>query len=138
MEIATCFARIIYHIILQLGISEIMTNNFNPWSYVISVCQWCLVKNVVSTKYVVDISRLSSYCIILNHPVTWLIILTSLIFKISSFLCIHITQVPIISTNSLFHGISSASLAGNLPFFYLIVLYVDKCHNWLLIFGQRL
>ena len=74
-DYATCFARIIYHIILQLGISEIMTNNFNPWSYVIYDGQGYLVNNVVSTKHVVDIARLYSYLIILNHPISWLIIL---------------------------------------------------------------
>ena len=109
-----CLARLISHIGLQLGISEIMTNNFNPWSYVISVCQWCLVKNVVSTKYVVDISRLSSYRIILNHPVTWLIILTSLIFKISFFPFLFMTWEHIRYTQSLSYGVYLDYLADNL------------------------
>ena len=48
------------------------------------------------------------------------------------------TWAPIITKQSLFHGISSANLAGNLTYFYLIILYVDKCHNYLLPSGGHL
>ena len=45
---------------------------------------------------------------------------------------------PIISTQSLFHGIASYSLAGHLPYFYLTVLYIGKCHNYLIPFCRHL
>ena len=38
-------------------------------------------------------------------------------------------QGPIISTQILFNSIFSANFSGNLPYFYLIVLHVEKCDN---------
>ena len=49
-------------------------------------------------------------------------------FKSYLFPFLLMTQGPIRYKHSLFHGISSASLAGNLPYFYLTVLYVGKYH----------
>ena len=105
---------------------------YDPWSYVISVGLRYLVNHVVSTKFAINISILLLYCVISNHLVTGSIIVTAFIFKFSSFPFPLMTQGPIIYTHSLFRGISSYSLAGSLPYFYLIVLYVDKCRNFLL------
>ena len=81
-----------------------------------------LVNHIVSTKSAIDIDILPSYCVILNHPVTVLIIVTDLIFKFYFFTVLPIPWGHIISTQSLFHGISSASLTGYLPYFYLTIL----------------
>ena len=51
-------------------------NSF-PWSYVISIGLGYLDSHIVSTKFAIDIDILSSYCAILNHPVTGLIIVTA-------------------------------------------------------------
>ena len=48
------------------------------------------------------------------------------------------TEGTIRSTHSFFHSISSDSLARNLPYFYLAVFYVGKCHNYFLPSGRRL
>ena len=44
--------------------------NYDPWSYMISVGLGYLFNKIVSTKFTIDIALLSSYCVILNHPVT--------------------------------------------------------------------
>ena len=76
-----------------------------------------LDSRVVSTKLVIEIAILSLYCVTSKHPVTGFIIVTDfgLIFYLCTFLCM--TQGPIISTHSLFHGIYSALIACILPYF---------------------
>ena len=90
-----------------------------------------MVNHVDYTKFTIFISCLFPYYVILNNPVTGLIIIIDLIFKIygSPFLCMK--HERIISTHSLFHGIYSSFLDGNLPF-YLAILYAGNCQNYLL------
>ena len=52
--------------------------NYDPWSYVIYIGLGYLDSHVVSTKFVIDITFLSLYCAISNHPVTISIIVTAL------------------------------------------------------------
>ena len=85
--------------------------------YVISIGLGYLDSHVVSTKFAIVITLLSSYRTTSNHPVTVLISVTAFKLKLSFLPFRHITLGTIISTQSLFHGISSASLAGNLPYF---------------------
>ena len=66
--------------------------NSDPWSYMIYFGLGYLVKHVVSTKLSIDITILSSYCIILNHPVTGSVMLLDFKFKIL-FLSIYYYQV---------------------------------------------
>ena len=47
-----------------------MTDNSDHWSYVIFIGIEYLINHIVSTKFAIDIAILSSYCVILNHPVT--------------------------------------------------------------------
>ena len=84
--------------------------NYDPWSYVISIILEYLDSHVVSTNFSIDIDILSLYCAISNHPVTGLIIAMN-------FRCRLMTWAPMRYTQSLFHGIYSDSLAGNLPYF---------------------
>ena len=98
--------------------------NSDPWSCMIFIGLGYLDNHIVSTKVAIDIDILSSYCVILNHHVTGSIIVTAFVSKSSFCPFLLVKWGPIISTRSLFHDIYSASLAGNLPYFYLVVLYV--------------
>ena len=90
--------------------------NYDPWSYVISIGLGYLC-HILSSKFVIDIALLSLYYVISNHPVTGSIIIPN--FRCKFYFCIFLPIIwdNIRSTNSLFHGISSANLAGNLPYF---------------------
>ena len=76
-----------------------------------------IYSHVVSTKFAIDITLLSLYWVTSNHPVIGSIIVTDFKFRFYFCLFLHITQGPIVSTQSLFHGIYSASLSGNLSYF---------------------
>ena len=117
-----------YYISIRDFLNLWLINSF-PWSYLISIGIGYLDSHVVSTKFAIDIAHLSSYFAISNHPVTGLIIVTAFRYKFSFFPLLIMTQGTIIYTQILFRGISSDNLAGILPFFYLIVLHVDKCHK---------
>ena len=126
-----------FNIALEVGFTEVLgvavipysalirdflsswTINYDPWPYVISVGLGYLVNHIFSTKFAVDITLLLSYCVILNHPVTGSIMVTDFRFKYYLFPVLSMTQGPIISTQSLFRGISSVSLAGSLPYFII-------------------
>ena len=97
-----------------------------------------LDSHVVSTKFAIFIALLSSHRKNSNHPVTGSIIVAEFICKFSLFTLHPMMYVPIRYTQILFYGISSASLACNLPYFYFIVLYVGNCHNYLLTSGIHL
>ena len=88
-----------------------------------------LVNHTVSTKLAIDIALMSSYCVILNHPVTWSIMVMDFIFKFYFCPFLNLTKGPIRSTQIFFRGILSASLAGNLLyciFYRFIRLQVSK------------
>ena len=103
--------------------------NYFPWSNVIPIGLGYLDIHVVSTKLAIDILLSSSYCYISNHPVIGSITGTDFMgmFYFLPFSCM--TQGLTRYKQSLFHGIPSADLADNLPYFYLIVFYLGKCHN---------
>ena len=86
-----------------------------------------MVNRIVSTKFKIVIAHLSLYSVILHHPVTGSIIVTYLSFKK---IFLFMKYLPIKYSRSVFQGVSSASLAGNLSFFYLMILYVGKYHNY--------
>ena len=91
--------------------------NYFPWLYTISIGIGYLDIHVVSTNFAIVIALLSSYYTTSTHPVTGSIILTDFICNFY-FLPLHrMTQSPIRYTHILFHGISSANWAGNLPYF---------------------
>ena len=89
--------------------------NSNTWSYLISIYLEYLSNHVVSTKFTIDITRLSSYCVILNNPVTGYIMVTYLRFKFSFYPFLCMEWISIRYTQSWFRGVSSASLGDNLP-----------------------
>ena len=89
----------------------------DPCSYAIYIGLGYLVNYVVSTKSVIYIALLSSYCVILNHPVIGYIIVTDFRFNFSLCHFLLVTWGAIISKQMLFHGIYSDSLAGNLSYF---------------------
>ena len=92
-------------------------SNSLPWPYAISTGHGYCTSHVVSTKFAFVIAFLSLYCFISNHPVTGSIIVTD--FNIKGYLpFLRILLGPIRYTHSLFHGISSSSLADILPYFY--------------------
>ena len=64
--------------------------NSDPWSFVIYVGIIYLVNHVVSAKFVIDISDLSLYCVILNHPVTESIMVTAFRYRFYFFPFINI------------------------------------------------
>ena len=97
-----------------------------------------IVKHVVSTKFAIDIAFLLSHCVISDHPVTGSIIVTAFRFKFYFFTFIIMTQGPIISTHSLFHVISSASLDGNLPYFIFDCFVRWQVSQFLPPSGQRI
>ena len=107
---------ILYYISIR-GFMNSWPINSDPWSYVISIGLGYLDTRVVSSKFMIDIALLSWYFDISNHPVTWYITVTDFWYKFSFCPLLHTTWVPIISTHSLFHGIYSCFLAGNLPYF---------------------
>ena len=102
--------------------------NSDTFPYEIYVGIGYLVNPVISTKFSVDITLLSSYCVILDHPVTEFIIVTDFIFKFYLITSLIIMYIPIVYTQSLFHDIFSDPLASNLPYLILDILYVGKCH----------
>ena len=65
----------IMHVLNPLSI------NSRPWLYVISIGLWYLDSYVVSTKSAIDISFLSLYLVISNHPVKLSIIVTAFRFR---------------------------------------------------------
>jgi hypothetical protein len=67
------------------------------------------------------IDCLSSYCCISNRPVAGSIIVTHLHIE-SLFPFLLIVQGPIKSTQSLSHGVASASLGGSTPYFFCLLL----------------
>ena len=91
--------------------------NHFPWSYTISFGLGYLVSHIVWTKFVIDIALLLLYYVVQNSPVTGSIIVMNFRFKFYFCSFILVNKGPIRSTQSLFHGISSASFAGNLPYF---------------------
>ena len=111
-----CLAVILYSVSIRYFLNSRPINSY-PWSYMISIGLCYLDMHVVSTMFVIDIALLSSYCVISNNPVTGPIIVTAFIFIFYFHTFLRMMLGPIISTQSLFHSISSASLAGNLPYF---------------------
>ena len=95
--------------------------NSDPWSYVIFIGLGYLQIHVISTKFAIDIACSELYCVnITDLSVNGFIFL----FRIT-YISIIIKSIWYIRfTKSLFHGIFSATVDGNLPFFYL--LYVGK------------
>ena len=91
--------------------------NYYPWSYMISIGLGYLVNHVVYTKFDIVIALLLSYCVILDHPVTGSIMVMAFRFKFYFCPFIIMTYGPMIYTHILLHGISSSSLASNLPYF---------------------
>ena len=83
----------------------------------VSVGLGYLVNHLVPTQFWVDIAILLSYCVVLDHSVAGSIMVTSFKVKFCFFPVLLITQVSIISIHSLFYGVSSDSLAGNLTYF---------------------
>ena len=79
--------------------------SYDPWSYVISIGQGCLVIHIVSTKFSKDISHLSSYFIILNDVVMELIPIMDSRIRSFFYLSLHIVWVPIRYKHSLSRGI---------------------------------
>ena len=57
--------------------------NYFPWSYVIYISLGYLDRHIVSTKFAINISILSSYHITPNHPVTGSISVTNFRCKFS-------------------------------------------------------
>ena len=99
--------------------------NSDPWSYVIYIGRGYVVNHVVSTKLSIDITLLSSCCIILNHPVIGSILVTAFSFKFYVCTFLLMTCGAIISTQSFLCGVSSDYLADNLPY-----LIFDRFLHW--------
>ena len=93
------------------------TINSDLWLYIISFGQGYIDNHIVSTKFATDISMLLLYSIILFHPITGSILVTTFRFNFYLFPFILIRYISIRSTHILFHGIFSASLAGNLSYY---------------------
>ena len=111
---------LVFPIVLGLSvILNLLPINFDPWAYVISIGLGYLDRHAIPTKFVIDVVILSLYCVISNNPVTVSLIVTSFRFNVFNCPCLLITYVPIIYTQSLSHGISSASSAGNWPYFFI-------------------
>ena len=64
--------------------------NADPWSYEISVDQGYLVIHIVSTNFAIFIAHLSLYCVISNHRVMGLTVVTDFRFRSSFFNLLHI------------------------------------------------
>ena len=88
-------------------------------SYIISISR------VFLNKSVIDIARLLLYC----GSVTYLRVKT-LYFPLYNIVGFKIFIGFIRYTKGLFCGISSDTLADNLPYFKFDLLYVGKCHNY--------
>ena len=98
------FAVILYYFSIR-DFLKLWPINYDPWSYVISIGIWYLLNHVVSTKFMIDMTILSSYCVISNHHVTVFIVVTAFIFKFSFCSFLLMALVPIIPTQCLFRGI---------------------------------
>ena len=116
-----------YFSLIRYFINSLLINYY-PLSYVISIGLGCIVNHIVSTKFVIDITHVSSYCVILNHPVIGSIMVAAIIFNFFIQLSYYYVENYYICTE-FFHAVSSDYLASDLPYFYLTVLYVGKCQN---------
>ena len=130
-------AVILYYFSIEIFMNSWPINS-DTCTNVISIGLGYLINHVVSTKFMIDITPLSSYCVIFNRPVICYIMVTAFRCKFYFFNLLVVTYGTIIYTQSLFHVISPAFLAGNLAYFYLRVLYIGKWHNLLLPSRQRL
>ena len=66
------------------GFMNSLPIDYDLWSYMISVGLAYIFNHVVSTNFVIYTALLSSYCVILNHPVTGSIKVTAFIFNFFS------------------------------------------------------
>ena len=102
--------------------------NYPSWLYGISTGHEYRTSHIVSTKCAIVITLLSQYYVISNHPVMGSIIVNN--FRIRNYFPFLCTFYKImISKHSSFHGVSSVSLEGNLPFFfidYFLLWYVSQ------------
>ena len=87
----------------------------------LSVGQGYLYRHIVSTKFIIFVTFLSSYFVNLDHLVTGLIVITSFISK-GCFPFLHILKGGIESTKSLFRGFSPTNLVGTLPYFFGLLI----------------
>ena len=112
--------------------------NSDTWSYVIYIGLGYLLNHVVSNNLKIDIAILLSYCVILNHHVTWYIMVKAFIFKFYFYTFLLITYGNIIYTHILFHGIQSDSLVGNLPYIIFERFVCCQLSQFSLPSGRRL
>ena len=106
---------------IWLSLNAIFINSWPrnppPWSLMIPTGHGYRTSHVVSTKFATVIAFLLLCCVTSKCPVTGFIIVTAFNIRgIFSFLLILWGIMR--STHSLFHGVSSASLAGDLPYFF--------------------
>ena len=129
-------AVILYSYSIKDFLSSWSINSF-PWSWVFSIGLGYLESHVVSTKFAIYMALLSLYCAISNHHIIGSIIVTH--FKSEFYLLpfLPMIQGTIISTQVLFHNFPQLNYLVVHHIFYLIVLNVDKCHNWLLPSGRK-
>ena len=92
-------------------------SNYPNLPYEVSTGHGYWTSHVVFTKFTLIIPFLSMYCLISNHPVTGSIIVTNFNIRVS-FPLLHILDGPMRSTDNLFRGVFSDSLAGDLSCFY--------------------
>ena len=94
---------LIYYIIFELGIFDLMTNKFKSLVMRNFCCPGIPPNHLVSTKFTINIAFFWPYCVIQNHFVTGSIIVMYLRFKFYLFSFIHVSYVPIRYTQSLFN-----------------------------------
>ena len=129
LDFLMCLVWILSHILSQLRILWTHEKVSFPLSKTIFIHQDTWFIYVVSTNFTMVNALFLSCCIIKKHPTMVLIIATYFIIRSLSFTFLHMTCGPITYTQSLFHGISSANVSGDLPYFYLTIFYIGKCHS---------
>ena len=121
----TLLAHIPYSSLIK-GVINSTLIKLDPLTYIIPVGLGYMSNNVFSTKFMIDITCLLSYCDISNLLVKGSIIVTDLRFKFSLFPFLLLMCLSIIYMQSLFRDISLASLADNLPYFHLTVFMLSS------------
>ena len=133
-------ALIPYYFLNRSFLNALPRNSF-PRSYIIIVGRGYLHNHVFSTSFFIVAAYLLLYYTISKHTIDRSIMFKAFSMRGLSWTSLLILYRSIRSTNNLFHGMASASLAGNLPYLKLCFLFfwqVLQTFMWVHILSLKL